>query len=941
MPIIRDYAQRDVLYIGDYPLVNEQKSGIPFSEFSHSELKHNLMSGSVRCYMAECLNIPVQQVELTGEFIQEFARFEKTLTNPPEKHILGINQVNYTYLSTTRPEKGDTDFLHSVVSKKGIPEGKLEEYKQCEWLKDVWVTTTVYQNILETIHQIQKVQPKLIICGGKWSMLFLGTFADNLTMQLATIAGTKTTIKKQMFFGALNTYRASKLTVHSYFNLYPIVLIPILTPSYHWVVRDKAEIIRKDYAKAAFFYRRLKEGVDVKEFLKSDRFNAIAYSKEKALAYLRELLYQLETTPTKVVFDVETRQQGIDCIGICYNPNYSMTIPFTEFYYTEAIVGECAWVSRTVNGKKTEVFEEVSEGTRLTKYKHYWDIDSEVEITDLLQKVMLHPNCLHVGQNYLYDCQFYYRELKLSINAVYDTMIRHHVLYNYMQKDLALLASMYCSDYVYWKSEIHSTDNEVRWRYNGKDVCYTLSIDNILERILTSSSPKLQEFYKFQQNRVCKATVSLMNRGVPIDVELKEDMYKQFKELMDGCLDKLRYVFNEPEFNPNSTPQVKTAFKTLLGIKPIVNRKTKAESFGADAMLVYLEEYPEYRSLLTLFLEYKSIKVFVNTFLSAKLSADGKMRCSYNPAGTKTYRFNSRKNIDGGGLNLQNVPSKGKIKLHYALQELASKEEDSEEDLINDGIEDTGYTGTLELPNCKRMFVPPKDYIFFDADYSAIDLHFVVWESDCQFLKTIIKAGKDTYSVLASHYYQRDIVKIQDEYTGKWDWPPERQIFKSVGHGSNYLGKPTTLAAKAGLHVLQVKRVQDWYFSECPEIPEWHSRIDGDLKARRYTENIFGARFWCMDMSDPMYLNKAVAAVPQSSAGILVNKALCNLEESEKGKIQVLMQVHDSLAGIYHKDDITALARIKGYLEMEIPYKDKLIIPAQIKTSNISYGDCH
>jgi len=478
--------------------------------------------------------------------------------------------------------------------------------------------------------------------------------------------------------------------------------------------------------------------------------------------------------------------------------------------------------------------------------------------------------------------------------------------------------------------DIHPA-NIGRWSYNAKDCTYTHSIENILERLLKGSDPKLQEFYAFQQDHVCKATVSLMNRGVSIDVELKEDMYKQFKELMEGCLEKLRYVFNEPEFNPNSTPQVKAAFKDLLGIKPLVNRKTKAESFGADAMLVYLEEYPEYRSLLTLFLEYKSIKVFVNTFLSAKLSADGKMRCSYNPAGTKTYRFNSRKNIDGGGLNLQNVPSKGKIKLHYALQELATKEEDSEEDLVNDGIEDTGYTGTLELPNCKRMFIPPQDYIFFDADYSAIDLHFVVWESDCKFLKDIIKAGKDVYSILASHYYQREIQK----------WEDERQQFKAICHGSNYLGRATTLAAKAGLHVLQVKRVQDWYFSECPEIPDWHKRIDNDCKTKRYTENIFGARFWCMDMTDPMYLNKMVAAVPQSSAGILVNKALCNLEENEKGKIQVLMQVHDSLAGIYHKDDVTALDRIKGYLEMEIPYKDKLVIPAQIKTSNISYGDCH
>jgi len=89
-----------------------------------------------------------------------------------------------------------------------------------------------------------------------------------------------------------------------------------------------------------------------------------------------------------------------------------------------------------------------------------------------------------------------------------------------------------------------------------------------------------------------------------------------------------------------------------------------------------------------------------------------------------------------------------------------------------------------------------------------------------------------------------------------------------------------------------------------------------------------------------MWLNKIVAAIPQSSAAILVNKALTRLERAEKGKIQVLMQVHDSLAGQFHKEDTTAIQRIKSYMELTIPYKDPLVIPAEIKTSPISYGNC-
>ena len=908
MPIIRDYKQKDLMIITDFPLVKEQESGSPYSENSSVQLKDALIRASV----IECKNMDI-------------------------KHKIGSEEVCLTYLSLTRPEKGDGDWAHSICTKKQIPADRLENYVQCEWLKDVWITEDLKRSLTGLLAQIRKVKPKLVVLAGKWSFFFLASFVEDNTKQLATIANTKTTFKKQIFFGALNKYRASLLTFNQFFELPEAVVFPMLTPSYHWAVKDKAVIIQRDYAKIARYYRRLCEGESAKSILTPTsvhKYPEDNNSITEIVNYFEDLYAQLDEEPTKVVFDVETRQGFIDCIGICYKKGESLTIPFTDLYYEIVSEPTTAYTYKTIAGKKQEVQVAVPIGEEVRKFRHFWDVEDEVSIMGLLQKVMLHPNCRHVGQNYAYDSQFYYRDWGLEITAYADTMIQHHVLYNYMQKDLALLASMYCDKYVYWKDEIEAKDNLTRWKYNGKDVCYTWEIEQILSRLLSASDNKLQEFYSFQQHKVSKYITLLMKRGVPVDLALKEEYLNQFSALLEDSLANIRYVLNEPEFNPNSTPQVKAVFKTLLGITPIVNRKTKAESFGADAMLVYLEEYPEWRAFLTLFLEYKSIKVFVKTFLGAKVSPDGRMRCSYNVAGTKTYRLASRKNIDGGGLNLQNIPSKGKIKLHYALQELGQSEEDSQEDIVDSGEADEGYTGTIELPNCKTMFVPLKDYIFFDADYSAIDLNFVVWESSCKFLKEVIKGGKDVYSLLASEYYGRIITKKDHE----------RQIFKAVCHATNYLGRPTTIAAKAGLSVPMVKKVQDFYFRMCPEIPAWHRRLENEVRTKGYITNIFGARCWATDTTDPMWLNKLVAWQPQSSAGILVNNALCLLEEAEgnneKG-IKVLMQVHDSLAGIFYKDDPTAIERIKKYMELTIPYEDPLVIPAEVKTSSISYGDCH
>ena len=630
--ITRSSQQKDLMFICDFPLVNEEKRGVAYAESSSTTVKDALGSAS----FLECKNLP-------------------------EKYLISSSTACFTYLSLTRPTS--TDFGDSIVSKRGIPEGS--QYIELPWLKDVWVSSKVYESIQGLLEEIRVVKPKLIVIAGKWAFMLLASLYLEPTKQLATIAGTKSTVKSEKMFGGLNKFRASILTLNEYFGIEQTIVMPILTPSYLFLVKDKEFVVKRDYAKIAFLYRRIKQGIEVNKLIKSERKAELGLANTEVFSYLNTLLDKLEVEPTLVSMDVETRQGYIDCIGIAYDEYESLTIPYSEMYKEiNTDPNAFAYVTK----KKVETLEPCSIGVELTKYRSYWSFDNELAITELLHKVMLHPNCLHVGQNYNYDCQYYFQQAKINISSHCDTMILHHVLHNTLQKDLAMLASIYCMDFVYWKDEIDIKDNYTRWTYNGKDCMYTLSIAKLLLQLMKRQDQELQEFYRFQQFNLNPNIVKIMNRGVLTDNTRKEELRLQFTELMEECLRKINYIFME-DINLNSTPQVKRAFKELLGIKPIRNRKTKSESFGSDAMLVYLEEYPEWRTLLTLFLEYKSIKVFVKTFLSAKLDADGRMRCDYNPAGTKTYRLSSRKNVFGNGMNLANVPSKGKIDLRVALQE--------------------------------------------------------------------------------------------------------------------------------------------------------------------------------------------------------------------------------------------------------------------------------
>lgn len=421
--ITRDLTQKDVMVITDMPLVEESKRGRSYTDPSNVTLKDALLSAS-----------------------------QKENRNNATKFLLMQTNICFTYLSLQRYEEDDVDWTNSIVSKKNIPEGATD-YVQISWLKDIWVAPQINLAITSLINQIREVKPKLIICGGKWSFLFFATLYNEPDKQLATIGSTKSTPKQKKMFGSLNKFRGSILTLFPHITHHKAVVIPILTPSHLFLVKDKSFVVNRDYGKIAWYYRAFCTGSKPEDFLQRKRQPISGTSKEEVLNWLNKLLEIVKTKQTRVCFDVETRFNTIDCIGIAYTQYESLTIPFLEIFYEENTNPEMKAYVRKDN---KEFLEPCAVGTVLEKNRNYWSIEDQTEICHILWQIMLHPNCLHIGQNFTYDCQYFYHRWKLVISAFCDTMILHHVLHNTLQKDLAMLASLYCSDYVYWKDQIHA-----------------------------------------------------------------------------------------------------------------------------------------------------------------------------------------------------------------------------------------------------------------------------------------------------------------------------------------------------------------------------------------------------------------------------------------------------------------------------------------------------
>ena len=288
--------------------------------------------------------------------------------------------------------------------------------------------------------------------------------------------------------------------------------------------------------------------------------------------------------------------------------------------------------------------------------------------------------------------------------------------------------------------------------------------------------------------------------------------------------------------------------------------------------------------------------MFKNTFINAPLGYDGRMRCSFKITGTETYRFASSKDVFGSGMNLQNIPK-----------------------------------GDSNLPNIRKLFIPDEDKEFFDIDLSSADLRVVVWEADEPEFKAMLRAGEDPYTIIAREFYHDPSITKKD---------PRRQKFKSFAHGTNYMGTAKSLAQRLGLSVREAETTQQWYFGRFPRIKQWQDRVRHQVSSKRMVENVFGYRCYFFDRIEGNVFNQAAAWIPQSTVACIINRAYLNIFHNLP-EVEILLQVHDSLAGQYDIDRAEYYReQIIKYATITLPYDDPMSIPVGIKTSAESWGGC-
>jgi DNA polymerase-1 len=244
------------------------------------------------------------------------------------------------------------------------------------------------------------------------------------------------------------------------------------------------------------------------------------------------------------------------------------------------------------------------------------------------------------------------------------------------------------------------------------------------------------------------------------------------------------------------------------------------------------------------------------------------------------------------------------------------------------------------------MYIPDPGYEFFDMDLDRADLQVVVWEANDEMLRAALRMGVDIHllNVYAIDGQEppplEELVETHPRYNDhRGPRKYKREFAKVFCHATNYGGGARTVAANTGRTVHEIDRAQKIWFGAHPGIKEWHERTLAQITRHHFVSNRFGYRWHIFDRIEGA-LPEALAWVPQSTVGCYINRIWMNIYRNIP-EVQVLIQVHDSLAGQFPqaKKDY-CLKRIVEEAQVVIPYEIPLIIPVGIKTSTTSWGDC-
>lgn len=421
--------------------------------------------------------------------------------------------------------------------------------------------------------------------------------------------------------------------------------------------------------------------------------------------------------------------------------------------------------------------------------------------------------------------------------------------------------------------------------YNAKDAAATKIIyDGVNQEIKQLNN---EDTYKHTLQLFAPLSY-MMIRGIKVDHDALQELKKKCEVSIDDYQKKLNTIAKR-HLKFNSSQDCSRYFYGEKGIAPYTKKGKGGTSSVTcdDKALQRLAKGTSTRAPMEearIIQRMRQLSKLKGTYLEIIFDKDGRLRCSYNPRGTRFGRLSSSKTVFATGMNMQNLP-----------------------------------------PAFQQFLVADPGCMFLSLDKRQAEWVVVAYASGDASMIHAIEEGVDVHAYTASNMFgvPLDVVKREHKTLGSEtdassilakrkdldfmapylaNWLPRTTSLRQTGKKSNHaLNYDETARMFSFINEITEKEAQviiNFYHRAYPGIKSWHGTIRDKLSTDRTLENCFGRKYHFLERWGPDLFKSAYSYIPQSSVGELVNRAMIDIYNDNNiytNQLEILMQVHDSI----------------------------------------------
>lgn len=525
---------------------------------------------------------------------------------------------------------------------------------------------------------------------------------------------------------------------------------------------------------------------------------------------------------------------------------------------------------------------------------NWWTVEEEIAIIKEIQNLAQDKNIKFIAQNGQYDMTYLNDKWRVDFILWMDTMLAFHECYSELRKSLAFICSIY-SKRPYYKEDGGKGKNPTEeWIYNCKDCCVTFECAMEIRKEMEELG--VVKHYEMIPNKLIVPLGVMQREGILVDVKRRKELDEELSKKIDELQSRLNLAVGR-ELNCNSPKQIKEFLYDDLRLPPIYGWGTKdgkkAKVLSTDEDAINELQKKTNNPVLGIILEIRGLVKLLGTYVRAELETNNRICTSYKISGTETGRLSSAQSVYGRGTNIQNIP---------------------------------------RLPSIRSIFIADPGKVLINADLSQAEARVVAYLAREERMINVFKTGQDIHRFNASIIFNCHPKDVTAE---------QRQTAKNRVHGANYRIGPAKAAKLAGTTEDKAREDLNKYKAHFPNLENWWREVEDQVGKTRVMTNLFGRKRIFFGRWGHELVNEAIAYVPQSTVGDLLNLGLIRAYSNLPIGWKFSANNHDSILAQVPEgtDEMHIIKFFRHYLEIPMEVNGyTFTIPVDIKIG-LNWGE--